>query len=214
MSVVSVGYHVVLYSKKPELFTAALSSAPAAARVLFESENNVAYLICIWHSMVNIADLLFGQFYYREHIDPMSGYFHHTLYFFMNLAATRGFGMGIGKFIYCNDLYCLAPYAPGITLGAIEEIPTFLLSLGSVLPSMRTDTGFGLGMILFRVIYHAWMFFTAIRAGSSTIVLVLFAFTLSMHTFWVKGWITSSVGQGVLRSLLGKKTKTNDDKIH
>lgn len=89
-----------------------------------------SYLLC---------DLCIGVFYYNEYIQILTGYFHHSLYIFINIYAI----LTNNTFIYC--------------LYMISEIPTFILSLGSLNNKLRMDKLFGFTFFILRIVYHSFI---------------------------------------------------------
>ena len=82
------------------------------------------------------------------------------------------------------------PFAPAFCIMLIEEIPTFLLALGSVISRLRTDLGFGVTFFVFRVAYHAYVTSYAIASRVSGAVIGLYLLTLALHLNWFYAWVT------------------------
>lgn len=163
-------------------------------RAAFHTVDNVSALISIWLCLANAFDLLFGLIFYRTHLDPLTAYVHHTLYIWITITAFTGNG-GFANF---------EPFSGGLAALLVEELPTLLLALGSVFPSLRTDLGFGLTFFLFRIMFHAAMMAYSIHSGVSTLVTILYCVTMSMHVFWFYSW-ASKYGKK------SKKPKENKD---
>lgn len=162
-------------------------------RAAFHAVDNVSALINIWLCLANIFDLLFGLIFYRSHLDPLTAYVHHTLYIWITITAFTGNG-GFAKF---------EPFTGGAAALLVEELPTLLLAMGSVFPSMRTDLGFGVTFFLLRIAFHGAMMVYMVRSGVSTLVTILFCVTMTMHAFWFYSW-ASKYGKV-------KKPKVNTD---
>lgn len=150
----------------------------ADGRATFHTINDAAVLISIWLCLANIFDLLFGLIFYRAHLDPLTAYVHHTLYVWITIVAAFGTG-GFATF---------EPFAGGIAMLLIEELPTFLLATGSIFPSLRTDVGFGVTFLLFRIIFHAVMMAYHFYSGISHLTCGLYVVTMTMHMFWFFSW--------------------------
>ena len=82
------------------------------------------------------------------------------------------------------------PFAKSFLTLYIEELPTFLLALGSVFPGLRTDMGFGITFFLFRVCYHGYMGCLSYKSNVDTPVVVLYALTFLLHCFWFYSWVS------------------------
>jgi len=149
-------------------------------RKLFHSSDNIAVLTCIWFGLANFFDLLFGLLFYAKFLDPLTAYVHHTVYIWLMITSTTGYGF----FTHC-EVFCV-----GFVYVGIEELPTFLLALGSVFPSLRTDIGFGVTFFVLRLVYHSYMLIYTILSKSDSIVTILYILTLILHIFWFTTWMT------------------------
>ena len=158
-------------------------------RAAFHYVDNVSVLICAWLGLANFFDLAFGLIFYRAYLDPLTAYVHHTTYLWITYTAITGNG-GFAKF---------ERFTGGIAVLLIEELPTFLLALGSVFPSMRTDIGFGVTFFSLRILFHGGMLVHSIRSGVSTLAATLFCATMTMHAFWFYSW-ASKYGAKLLKN--------------
>lgn len=140
----------------------------------------VAVVTCIWFGLANIVDLLFGILYYRKYLGLLTAYFHHSVFIWMMYCGTTG-NTGLGK---------TTVFAPAFEFMLIEEIPTFLLALGSVFPQFRTDLGFGITFFLLRICYHAYFLAYTYYSGTDGLVIFLFSLTMVMHLNWFYTWVT------------------------
>lgn len=157
----------------------------------FHGLDNVAVLVTVWFALANIVDLLFGLVYYPKQLGLLTAHIHHSVFIWIMWTSSTGNGL----FLTAN------PFAPAFSLMLIEEIPTFLLALGSIVPALRTDIGFGATFFLLRIVYHIFIFAYALKSGVETVVAVLYTLTLTLHLFWFYGWVTKYSGIG------GKKNK-------
>jgi hypothetical protein len=146
---------------------------------IIETRDNVGVIACIWFGLVNFLDLVFGLIFYPQYLGLLTAYVHHTLYIWMmNLVA---FG---------NGIFFTAPYhSTGFVIVTIEELPTFLLALGSIFPSLRTDLGFGITFFFTRIAYHMYIFAFMIASRCFISILILMTITLLMHVHWFYGWV-------------------------
>ena len=163
-------------------------------RNLFHSSDNVAVLTCIWFGLANFFDLVFGLLFYAKYLDPLTAYVHHIVYIWLMITSTTGNGF----FIHC-EVFCV-----GFVYVAIEELPTFLLALGSVFPALRTDIGFGITFFFLRLVYHSYMLSYSILSKSDYIVTILYILTLTLHVFWFTTWM-SKYGSKLLGFKEGSK---------
>lgn len=148
-------------------------------RVVFHSLDNVSVLVCIWFALANFFDLVFGVLFYKQYLDPLTAYAHHTVYIWILITAMTGNG-GFAHF---------EPFAAGPVYMFIEEMPTFMLALGSVFPSLRTDVGFGVTFLVLRLIYHAYMLVYSVLLGVDLVIPVMYVLTMMLHVFWFYTWM-------------------------
>lgn len=148
-------------------------------RLLYHDIDNVSVLVCLWFAIANILDLVFGYFFYYKEQGVITSYLHHTIFIWIMYTCTTGNGL----FIKCST------FSPAFLFMCIEEIPTFLLALGSVFPSCRTDLGFGVSFFLLRIVYHTIFFIYSIYVRTETIVSFLYLLTLMMHINWFSSWV-------------------------
>lgn len=166
------------------------------AREMFHGVDNFSVLVCLWFFMANITDLLFGLAFYPKYLDPLTAYVHHSVFIWMMVACTTGNGGFIKP----------EPFAPAFCYMLIEELPTFLLALGSVFPAFRTDMGFGVTFFLFRLCYHVYFLTYSFIAGVETLVTVLYSLTFALHFFWFYTWVTK-YGSKLFKKKDGDKVK-------
>lgn len=153
-----------------------------------QSRDNVSQLVALWFAMFNITDLVFGSIVYPEQMDPLTAYVHHPLFIYIMYACTTGH--------YGFNPFTLQPvvsdgFAPTFLLMCVEELPTFILGLGSVFSALRLDVGFGLTFFLLRIVYHGYVLVQAVSVGVQPLVTGLFCLTMTMHLYWFYGWIKS-----------------------
>lgn len=98
---------------------------------LFHTKNDFTALVCLWFTLANVADILFGLVFYRKYLQLLTAYVHHSVYIWIMYFSVTGNG----------GLWTSRPFSPIFIFASIEEIPTFLMSLGSINKSLRTDSG-------------------------------------------------------------------------
>jgi hypothetical protein len=148
-------------------------------RTLLHSLDNVSVLLCIWFILANVADIFFGLIFYRRQLDPLTAYVHHVVYIWLLIAAITGNG----------GFATIEPFASGIVYMFVEEVPTFLLALGSLFPACRTDVGFGVTFFLLRLVYHSYMLLYSMTMDVDRIVPFMFSLTLALHVHWFSVWM-------------------------
>jgi len=110
-----------------------------------------------------IMDLSIGMRDYRSYINSLTGYVHHIVYIFVNI---------LSLYTGLYPLYCIF---------MIAEIPTFILSAGSVYPRYRSDISFGITFALTRIVYFTFIIYILRQFN----VIVYFAIPiLFLHVYW------------------------------
>lgn len=156
------------------------------------NQDNFSFLVCIWFAMFNATDLIFGGIFYLQQMGFMTACIHHPLFIYIMIACTTGcYGIWWSKGGLVATL--VPPFAPSFMLMTVEELPTFILALGSVFPSCRSDMGFGITFFLLRIVYHGYVLVRGIHVGVHPFVSSLFAITGVMHIFWFRGWVVSQL---------------------
>jgi len=172
-----------------------VKTLPCLTSENFLGKDNVSTITCIIFAVFNICDLLYGLIFYRKYLGFLTAYVHHTLYIWLMYFAVTG-----------NGLFTInAPFAPGFMWNIIEELPTFLLALGSIFPSFRTDFGFGVTFLVLRILYHFYLTVFAIRSGAyGYTVLFVYLLSLTQHLNWFYTWFTK-YGSKLLQSPSNKR---------
>lgn len=141
--------------------------------------DDFSVLASLWFGLACFFDLFFGVLFYRETLSILTCYVHHIVFMWIMLAGTTGYGI----FLTCT------PFAPSFVYMLIEEVPTFLLALGSVYPQFRTDYGFGSTFFLLRLVYHFYHLTYAVKNKVETVVIVLYTLSGLLHLNWFYGWV-------------------------
>lgn len=142
--------------------------------------DDVSVLIGVWFALVNLFDLGFGILHYREHLKVGTGYIHHTVYIWIVYFSITGNG-GI-----CS----CRPFAPMLSIAFVEELPTFVLALGSINEKFRNDYLFGISFFILRVLYNTFLLGLAVYTQMDTPVCVLLFLTTVMHYYWFFLWFS------------------------
>jgi hypothetical protein len=165
-----------------------------ASEIFHERTSNFSAMTCLFFAIANILDLSLGFIYYRKQLGLLTAYIHHSVFIWIMYACTTGNGIFI----------TIRPFSGTFCICLIEELPTFLLALGSMFPLFRTDYGFGLTFFLLRILYHAYFAAFAFRTMCAIPVLVLFVCTFTLHFFWFKTWI-NKYGLFAPKKVIAKK---------
>lgn len=147
----------------------------------FQQRDDFSGYLCIWFAVANIWDVVFGCLFYREKLDPLTAYVHHTSFVIISYMAVKGDLFG----------FKVDPFSTAFVFMAIEELPTFLLAFGTIFPQFRTDIGFGVTFALFRLIFHLWIFsYGYTHGGISSTLTILFVLTMTLHLHWFINWVS------------------------
>mmetsp|Transcript_1085 Transcript_1085/g.1216 ORF Transcript_1085/g.1216 Transcript_1085/m.1216 type:complete len:274 (-) Transcript_1085:1450-2271(-) len=170
---------VIYLSAKLPIFENLFLFGETASEIFHERTSNFSAMTCLWFAIANILDICLGLIYYKKYLGLLTAYIHHSVFIWTMYACTTGDGI----------FMTIRPFSGTFCICLIEEVPTFLLALGSVFPVFRTDYGFGLTFFLLRILYHAYFAAFAFRTMCAIPVLVLFICTFTLHFFWFKTWI-------------------------
>lgn len=175
MTIGGIIYAIVKFSKYPGLWTQSHNDI-----AVFTSVDNFSTVFCIWFAIANVFDLAVGSVFYPKYVGLLTGWVHHTVFIWIMHTCTTG-----------NALYAtVRPFASLFMILCVEELPTFLLSLGSMFASCRVDLGFGLTFFLLRILYHGYMFVYNVRLGCDNTVIGIFVLSITMHLNWFYAWVT------------------------
>jgi hypothetical protein len=141
--------------------------------------DNFSVVVMLMFGTTSIMDLALGWVYYREHLYLLTTWIHHIVYIWlMGLLIT-----GDGYFVSLPS-----PYTPAFMCALIEELPTFILALGTVFPQCRQDLAFGVTFCLTRLMLHAYMLVYMIRLGAPWLVIGCYVNPLLLHLHWFYTW--------------------------
>jgi len=182
-------------------FVVVQESGFAFDKKTFCSTNNFSALICLWFAMFNATDLIFGSIFYPKQMDVMTAFVHHPLYIYIMYACTTGnYGVTLS-----GELASAAPFSGSFMLVCVEEFPTLILGLGTVVPALRSEWGFGSSFFILRIVYHGWVMLRGYQVGVHAIQMSLFGLTMVMHIIWFRGWVIRMISGG--KKVAGKKPK-------
>jgi len=178
LSIIGIVYIIMKAPLAHDIILKTINDKRSHGRSLYHGVDNVSAIVCLWFAIANIIDLLFGFIFYRKQQGIITSYFHHSIFIWIMYACTTGNGL----FLTCT------PFAPSFLFMCIEEIPTFILALGSVFKSYRTDLGFGLTFFILRIMYHLCFLLYSIYAQADSLVCFLYVLSLIMHINWFYSW--------------------------
>lgn len=174
--VMSVMGLVYISQKLPTIHAALITGT--GGEELLHSVDDVSSLVCLFFALVNVADLIFGALCYPEHLGVMTAVVHHPFYVWVMITATTGNGL----------FFKMTPFASGFLFASVQEIPTFLLSLGSMFPSLRTDMGFGLSFFLLRICYNFGLIYYTRVLNLPIASTIIPSLSFAMHVYWFYPW--------------------------
>jgi len=135
----------------------------------YRYQHNVIYdILIIFFQSHLTTDLFVGIVEYPEHMNFLSGYIHHIIYVFINIIS-----------IYSKNSHIY-------TIFMVEEIPTFVLSIGSFHRKYRNDTLFGITFFLTRILYHGIFLY---NFKSDYFILFFGSVALGLHVYWFRIWL-------------------------
>jgi len=167
---------VYIYQKLPQIHYAIMSGE--GGEELLHSVDDVSALVCLWFAIMNVSDLVFGVLCYPQHMGFMTAVVHHPFYVWVMVVAVTGRGGFID----------MPPFASGFMFAIIEEIPTFLLAMGSMFPSLRTDMGFGFTFFLLRICYNFFLISCTVVLRLPLPSTVIPSLSFAMHVYWFYSW--------------------------
>ena len=153
---------------------------------VLQSKNNFSQLACLWFALFNLTDLVFGSIYYPKEMDPLTAYVHHPLFIYIMIACSGAWGLDETGVL----AFGAQPFSTAFCLVCIEELPTFILALGSMFPAFRSDMGFGVSFFILRIVYHFFIMARGIIVKVHPIQTAMYGLTFIMHIFWWYGWVT------------------------
>lgn len=136
------------------------------------SDSFVSRSIMLFFASCNAMDLVLGAMYYPSFLDPFSTIAHHIFYVaFIATLLSHG-------------------YSNGFMLCFVMEVPTFILSLGSVQKSLRSDVTFGISFFLTRIVYNVLLAYRLAVISFDGVIWKICVCVLGLHIFWFTKWLT------------------------
>jgi hypothetical protein len=150
-------------------------------------EDFMSRCVLLFFLSSNVMDLILGIYHYPKFLDPFSTVAHHIFYiaFISVLLAHR--------------------YSRGFILCFFMEIPTFVLSIGTIWPTLRSDLLFGVTFLCTRLLYNAWLAFTLYTLSTEGTIWKVCIGVLCLHLYWFSKWWNKQ-GTEELKKLLSMST--------
>ncbi|THH07907.1 hypothetical protein EW145_g3063 [Phellinidium pouzarii] len=150
-----------------------------------------------------ISDLILGALHYRQHVNLLSGWVHHALYILIVEFAKRHSWAHLFSFCACM------------------ELPTFILSLGTLHPHLRSDYLFAASFFATRILLHAILLVSytlsrnrnTLLAGSFAPASIL-AGAFLLHTQWFVQCVKGNMRRYRLRGEAIRSEATASQRMH
>ncbi|KAG9071074.1 hypothetical protein KI688_008617 [Linnemannia hyalina] len=146
------------------------SSAPfflLASVRRFPRESGLATGYCAYFVSYLVCDLVLGCVYYRDFVDPLSGWAHHLFYLgVMSRATAQG---------NISTLFAM---------GTPIEVSTIFLATGHIFPTLRSDVVFATSFFLARIIYPIALLPELFLNVESRLCWKVGTMALLVHVYW------------------------------
>lgn len=143
-----------------------------------EDNSAIGVFQCVMFIVFLFFDLIVGCMDYYDQIQLLTGWIHHIVY--------------LGICAHCLN----ANFANAFGILTLIELPTTILGIGSAIPSLRSDAGFGISFILTRVLYHSYVtYHFFILGGKCNLWMVSFP-PLLLHYYWGTLWVQGQMRRG------------------
>ncbi|ORY97380.1 hypothetical protein BCR43DRAFT_489678 [Syncephalastrum racemosum] len=119
-------------------------------------------------------DLSLGYRYYRQRIHFATGWIHHMLYLTLAFLIFRR-------------------HPSFFATASILELPTFILSVGTLFPNWRSDLAFGSSFLILRLGFHTAMILPLKHEHPARALWWLAIAILPLHLYWFTGFIRSQM---------------------
>jgi hypothetical protein len=143
--------------------------------------DNISASVLIMFGTANVMDILLGWFFYREHLYPLTTWVHHSVYIWLMV------------FLVTGDGYIVTlpyPYTPAFMCALVEELPTFILAIGTIFPQFRQDLAFGLTFFVTRILFHSYLIVYMFRLQPPVVITICYLNPLLLHLHWFYGWFS------------------------
>ncbi len=134
--------------------------------------------ICVFFAVANFMDMANGRVWYPRDQSWLLTWIHHPFFIVVMILALTGWGHP-------------APYPNLFMIMMIEELPTYVLAQGCIVPGLRSDWGFGVSFFVLRILFHAYVLFELVRLETVTLlspIACIFALACLLHVKWFSDW--------------------------
>lgn len=156
------------------------------------SDNPIPRALTVFFLASMIMDIGVGVIRYRAHLDPFSAVFHHIFYTVFVIAILRSNytqGFCLNFFMEVKIASSLLLYSPTtLTFQSIFQIPTFLLAIGSVWSSARSDLLFGFCFLVTRILFNTFFAYKLYTIAPTGLVWKVCLCVLCLHLHWFSKW--------------------------
>ena len=180
-------------------------------------------IIMIYFFCFNVMELIYGSIVAPEFLDPVTAWVHHPMFCWIMVTGLTGNIIPFGNTFLHSVLipilgsehaisnyiqYTVLPYTSNelfsapFLLSTIEELPTFILALGSVFPSLRSDIFFGSSFFMLRILFHSFLLYCC---PLDSIKAVFIAMSMIMQLLWFAKWTKTYLP----KLISGEKEKLN-----
>mmetsp|Transcript_60193 Transcript_60193/g.136086 ORF Transcript_60193/g.136086 Transcript_60193/m.136086 type:complete len:271 (-) Transcript_60193:428-1240(-) len=172
-----------------------------AKELVFYGRDDFGVLCCVLFGTAMVSDLVVGLAFYKRHLGFLTCYFHHSMFSWLMVFCITTNGLVTST---------ATPFAPSFVIALIEEVPTFILNLGTVFPWARSDLGFGVSFFVLRILWHSFYLGYCIYHGVYSQIIFLYVLTWAIHVSWFWAWLN---GQGRKCLPLWLLPKSNSKKL-
>jgi hypothetical protein len=155
----------------PYVYQLAMEHGFVTAGMVYADERLSVFVMAYFMTFL-VLDIVIGVQHYPKEIGFLTGWFHHTLY------------MGMCVWAVVNEITISA------VATMIMEIPTFVMALGRVYKSMRSDAIFGGTFLVTRIFYLGYYIYCLMCDANPRItVWPVCVPAMILHIFWFNGFV-------------------------
>eukprot|EP00386_Alphamonas_edax_P000258 GDKI01000756.1.p1 GENE.GDKI01000756.1~~GDKI01000756.1.p1 ORF type:complete len:343 (-),score=89.19 GDKI01000756.1:36-1064(-) len=149
-----------------------------AFKALAHSSPYISRFLCLYFMAHCCVDMCLGLKFYPKELDPLSVYFHHTVYAYTMLYAMQH----SLEFVFA--------------LFGLAELANIFIAIGNIHHPWRFDWTFGLIWLAVRITHHGCVAQILTRALYSEYPFALFIAWLGfcLHVWWFWGWAGKKLG--------------------
>lgn len=154
-----------------KLYRVIMDSNGIITKQVMYSDDYVSVEACKLLFSGNILELVIGSFFFPKQLDFLSNWVHHIVYCVV-----------LAHLLYNG-------HTNGFSFAVIEEIPTFVKSLGSISPNLRSDYLFGMTFFAFRIVFHVYYNYQFYMNDYESIYWKFIFVVFLLHSYWIYCWI-------------------------